>query len=156
MKKIVIIFFIFLINCSFIRSMSYNSVALLKKSKVSLSIGSYLDAESGFGFLLINDIGLLNRLNSIVRLGVVKQKETAFYAGLEGKILVLNKFGGTDKLSIILGGHYNKNMGIDTALLIGNTFFKVENFIGLDFTKVGCIRFMKEVKRPNINSLNQR
>jgi hypothetical protein len=137
-----------------IYGLNFNSSGTLPKGDLDLAIGTYissgLDKDSPyFGFLLMNDYGLFDSLDTVVKAGYIidaaysytektnfsfdRKKEGMPYAGLEFKILLADRFGGTDKWSMNIGGHFTKNVGIDISMTLGSTFFKFDNYIGLDF-----------------------
>jgi len=128
-----LIFFLFFCIKSSGFSQIFNSPNLLEKKKINLSTGSFLDGGLHFGLFVINEYGILDWLNSVVKLGFVKKEDNLFYGGVEARFLIARRFGGTDWMALSVGSHYTKNVGIDLSLFAGNKFFKVENYLGFDF-----------------------
>ncbi len=137
-KTLFLLLLIFLLN-SVAYGLTFDSAKVLEKGQVSFAIASYLaDGRIGtktayFGALLINEYGVMDSLNSVVRLGYCMEEEAVVYAGLEGKILLTERFGGTDVFTLNIGGHYKKNVGVDLVISAGNFFFKFDNYFGFDF-----------------------
>lgn len=99
-----------------------------------MALSTFIDADAYFGFLGSTDFGISDRLNSVIKIGYTREEEGSVYLGLEGRILILKRLGGTDYFTLTLGGHYNKeNPGVDLGLSIGNIFNTIDNYFGLDF-----------------------
>ncbi len=138
--RILLILFLILFFNNQVYSLNFNSPGALKQSDINISLAASIEHNGNFSALLINDFGIMDWLNSIIKIGVAPTYEEigseTMYLGLETKIMIWERFGGTDKFSLYLGGHHklkNKVSGVDLGISIGSTFFKFENYIGLDF-----------------------
>ncbi len=137
--RILLILLLILFFNNQVYSLNFNSPGALKQNDISISLASFIEHDGNFGVLLINDFGVIDWLNPIIKIGFtpvydVVGKETV-YLGLETKIMIWERFGGTDKFSVYMGGHYklrNEVSGLDLGISIGSTFFKFDNYIGID------------------------
>ncbi len=114
--------------------LNYNSPALLEKGDLSVASSVYIDDNAYYGILLNSDYGFSSYFNPVVKIGYQHSGRGDIYLGLEGKILLAERFGGTDYFTIYLGGHYyNEIAGIDFSISIGNIVNVMDNYIGFDF-----------------------
>lgn len=140
MKQKIILILLFFWFCSRSYGLNFDSPRLLKQSDADISVAAFLEDNFNFGLFLINDYGIVDRLNSIIKLGFIPSYKSVgsdmLYAGIEGKILIAERFGGTDNFTVKLGGHYKQRksiMGLDLSVCVGSMFFKFDNYLGLDF-----------------------
>ncbi len=137
-KKVLSLFLLLFLLNSGVHALTFNSAKGVEKGQLSLAVAPYVADGIGeksvyFSTFLIAEYGAMDSLNSILRLGYCMEEEGMVYAGLEGKILLSERFGGTDVFALTIGGHYKKNMGVDLAISAGNFFFKFDNYLGFDF-----------------------
>ncbi len=147
---LLIIFFLFISNQAY--GLRFNGPSMLRQSDINLSLGTFIEHDGGFGMLLINDFGIVNKFGTVAKIGFIPVYQTnaasSFYFGLETKILIWERFGGTDRFAFVIGGHYlieGGVPGIDLSINIGSRFFKFENYIGLDvdinFSEAGEVQY---------------
>ncbi|MDD5066770.1 MAG: hypothetical protein PHF84_06950, partial [bacterium] len=100
----------------------FNSPSVLEPRKTTFSLAPYITFDHEGGLFLINDYGLIRDLNTVLKAGWIRTGINQFYAGAELKYLILEHFGGTDNFTILLGGHYVSNFGMDLGLALGNEY----------------------------------
>ncbi len=128
-----IIISIFCLFYTTLYSMHYNCPGLLKKGEIDLGISMFVSANESIGGLLLSDFGIHRNLNSVFKAGYMSETTGRPYFGLELKMLLFKRFGGTDNFTINFGGHYKKDPGVDFAITIGNVVNAFNSYVGLDF-----------------------
>ncbi|GEM_PF-2705785 len=152
MKKLLIILILTTISGN-LYSLTYTTAKLPDEKTVEIGASGGILTDGNFEGLLTVEYPWIDRLGSILKLGYksetdytnTKEKSLirkGFYVGLENKILLAFRFGGTDYLSLTLGGHYCEVAGADVAIQLGNFFKNFDNYIGFDFD----INFLKNNK----------
>jgi hypothetical protein len=131
---IIILLLIFSIN---LHSALYITPTYLAETNKKLELGVELgfSIDKSYEVLSILEYPLIKRFSPILKIGYMDRKDYAkgFYVNFSGKIILFEKFGGSDFFSAIVGAHYCENLGIDTAILIGNIFKNFDNYIGCAF-----------------------
>ncbi|MBN1899459.1 MAG: hypothetical protein JW827_11835 [Spirochaetes bacterium] len=129
-----------------ISPMTYTTPKLPEQGALDLGIGGSVAINGDYQVLVMGEYSLSSSISPVLRVGYqhTEQSGKGFYAGLEGKIIIAERFGGTDYFSLLLGAHYCEKAGLDTGLVIGNFFQNFDNYVGLDFD----INFFDEITYP--------
>lgn len=122
-----------LLFCTPCYALFFNSASVLDPRKTVLGLAPYAALGGEWGLFLVNEYGILEKLNSVLRLGFVRRGASDLYAGLELKYLLFRFFSGSDNFSLLAGGHYSHCGVLDAGIVLGNEFRGFEHYIGLDF-----------------------
>lgn len=116
-----------------LNALNYNSPALLDKGNMDVALSCFIDDDAYYGIIANTDYGLSSFLNSVVKIGYQHLGQGDIYLGLEGKLLLARRFGGTDNLALYFGGHmYHDIPGIDLSISFGNMVNTIGYFFGFD------------------------
>ena len=117
MRYVKILIFVFAFSSN-LYSLTYFPPKVSDKGVFNIGAGGSVITDGSFEVLMTSEYSFSQSLSTILKLGYrdIKDEEKGWYGNIEQKILIAERFGGTDYLSLTIGGHYCEIMGIETIL----------------------------------------
>jgi len=133
MRYVKILIFVFAFSSN-LYSLTYFPPKVSDKGVFNIGAGGSVITDGSFEVLMTSEYSFSQSLSTILKLGYrdIKDEEKGWYGNIEQKILIAERFGGTDYLSLTIGGHYCEIMGIDFSITLGNSFKNFDNYAGFD------------------------